>query len=108
MGAHTGEGVKMSILRKIRKRLKKPKTKWVTRKSFERSRGAGSWPFRVDRVCVERKGMLSFIRTPDGELYGTNGNASNYGHRDVFVHDIAIVGKDVGPFIAIALDKLAA
>ena len=63
----------------------------------------GEWPFRSDRVTVECRKGLFYIVNIGGYDFALNGAArSKFGLP--FAHDagVAVLGKSVGPFIAMA------
>ena len=70
----------------------------VTRNQFE-----GEWPFRADRVVVERRNELFYVVNVGGFDFALNGAAqSRYGMPEPHSAGVAILGKSVAPFIELA------
>ena len=70
----------------------------VTRAEFE-----GEWPFRAERVIVERRNEIFYIVNIDGFAFALNGAArSRFKVPDPHGAGVAVLGKSVGPFIEIA------
>ena len=74
-------------------------TRVVTKADFREA-----WPFRADRVIVERRDDIFCIINIDGYAFALNGAAKSC-FKLPFPHDagIAVLGRSVGPFIDMAL-----
>ena len=73
-------------------------TSVVTREGFERD-----WPFRADRVVVERRGKIFYIVNIEGFAFSLNGAArSRFNIPDPHDAGVAVSGKSVSPFIDMA------
>ena len=70
----------------------------VTKDEFE-----GDWPFRVDRVVVERRGNIFYIVNIDGFAFALNGAARSRFNMP-YPHDagVAVLGKSISSFITMA------
>lgn len=73
-------------------------TRIVDRNDFK-----GDWPFRANRVILERIDSIFLVVNIDGYAYSLTGAAASR-FKLPFPHDagIAILGKSVGPFIEMA------
>ena len=70
----------------------------VTKDEFE-----GDWPFRVDRVIVERRGKIFYIVNIGGFAFALNGAArSHFNIPDPHDAGVAVLGKSISPFISMA------
>ena len=70
----------------------------VTRDEFE-----GDWPFRADRVVVERRNKIFYIVNIEGFAFALNGAArSRFNIPDPHGAGVAVLGKSVSNFINIA------
>ena len=70
----------------------------VTRDEFE-----GDWPFRADRVVVERREKIFYIVNIEGFAFSLNGAArSHFNVPDPHDAGVAVLGKSVSPFIDVA------
>ena len=73
-------------------------TRVVTREGFE-----GDWPFRADRVVVERRGKIFYIVNIEGFAFSLNGAArSRFDVPDPHDAGVAVLGKSVSPFMDMA------
>ena len=74
----------------------------------ERSGFDGDWPFRADRVTLEYIDSTFVVVTLNGYAYALNGTArSRYKLPSAHDAGVAILGKSVGPFIAMARELVA-
>ncbi len=73
-------------------------TRDVTKDSFE-----GEWPFRADKVIVELRDNLFCVANIEGYAFALNGSAKTR-FKMPAPHEagVAILGKSIGPFIAMA------
>ena len=70
----------------------------VTRDEFE-----GDWPFRSDRVVVERRGKIFYIVNIEGFAFALNGAArSRFNMPDPHDAGVAVLGKSISSFIDMA------
>ena len=70
----------------------------VTKAEFE-----GDWPFRVDRVIVERRGKIFYIVNIEGFAFALNGAArSRFNVPDPHDAGVAVLGKSISSFISMA------
>lgn len=85
-----------------RKRKKNPN---YLHKTISKSEYEGDWPFYHDEVIIECRDTHWCVVTIDNIDYALNGSAQSRFKLE-HVHDagMAILGKSVGPFIAMALD----
>ncbi len=73
-------------------------TRAITREEFD-----GDWPFRADRVVVERRDKIFYIVNIEGFAFSLNGAArSRYNVPDPHDAGVAVLGKSVSPFIDVA------
>ena len=70
----------------------------VTKHEFE-----GDWPFRVERVIVERRGSIFYIVNIDGFAFALNGAARSRFNLP-YPHDagVAVLGRSISSFITMA------
>ena len=91
------------------------KKNWIERSDQEIKRGGyptrtvrkgefeGDWPFRADRVVVERRSKIFYIVNIEGYAFSLNGAAkSRFNIPDPHDAGVAVLGKSVSPFIAMA------
>ena len=73
-------------------------TRVVTKAEF-----GGDWPFRADRVIIERRDVMFCIVHIEGYAFALNGAAKSR-FKLPFPHEtgIAVLGRSVGPFIDLA------
>ena len=73
-------------------------TRIVTKIEFE-----GNWPFRADRVIVERRSKLFYIVNIEGFAFALNGAArSRFDIPDPHEAGIAVLGKSISSFVSMA------
>ena len=70
----------------------------ITSDEFE-----GDWPFRANRVIVERRGNIFYIVNIEGFAFALNGAAGSRFNMP-YPHDagVAVLGKSISPFIDMA------
>lgn len=79
-------------------------SKWPT-KIVTRAATDLEWPFRSDRVIVECRRPFCAIVNIEGFMFSLNGPAkSRFSIPDPHEAGMAILGKSIGPFIAMALE----
>ena len=70
----------------------------VTKAEFE-----GDWPFRADRVIVERRGKIFYIVNIEGFAFALNGAArSRFNIPNPHDAGVAVLGKSISSFISMA------
>ena len=70
----------------------------VTRAEYD-----GDWPFRADRVIVERRGKIFYIVNVEGFAFALNGAArSRFNLPDPHGAGVAVLGKSISSFISMA------
>ena len=73
----------------------------VTKAEFE-----GDWPFRADRVIVERRGKIFYIVNIEGFAFALNGAArSRFNIPDPHDAGVAVLGKSISSFIGPEPDR---
>ena len=75
---------------------------WRVR-AIARSEFDGEWPFRAERVIIERRNKIFYLVNIGGYAFALNGAAqSRFKVPDPHGAGVAVLGKSVGPFIEIA------
>lgn len=91
------------------------KKNWIERSDREIEQGGyptrvvskdefkGEWPFRAERVVVERRNQIFYIVNIEGFAFSLNGAArSRFNIPNPHDAGVAVLGKSVSPFIAMA------
>ena len=93
----------MSLLPKSIHRCRRYPTKFNSGRDIPKDEFEGDWPFRVDRVIVERRGKIFYIANIGGFAFALNGAArSHFNIPDPHDAGVAVLGKSISAFISMA------